>query len=139
MNEFRWRAIYKDGSILPQYCKCGFQKGYENIDRTKLSAFDIYSIDNKEKYTEHDLKTGKLIFRMFLEEGQKLIYRRRVQKEFSVITGEEKAQRYVYMVGHQQKVNGKNTQVINYIFQDGHIEQAGRWVGGIPELKEYEI
>ena len=34
------------------------------------------------------------------------------------------------MVGWQQKINGKNIQSINYIYDNGHIEQAGEWVGG---------
>lgn len=135
MSEIRWRAIYHDSSILPQYHKCGFQLGYENIDRTKLAAFDIYEIEEKDKYTVHTLETGKLIFRMFLDKGQKLIYRRRRRKDL----GTNQIVFDVFMVGYQEKINGKNKQVINYVFPDGHIEQAGQWQGGEPTIKEYEV
>lgn len=139
MKETRWRAIYNDKTILPQYCKCGFKSGYENIDRDKLLAFDIYTIGNKEKYIPNDDKTGHLLFRMYLEPEQRLIYRRRVWGEVNLTTMEQKIKGYLYMVGWQQKVNGKNTQSINYIFPDGHVEQRGKWTSGEPRYIKEEL
>lgn len=120
----RWRAIYKDGTILPQYCKCGFPRGYENIEREKLAAFEIFD----------KTKPNTFIFRLFLEEGQKLIYRRRVEKDLM----SNQIKRVLYLVGWQQKVNGKNIQSVNYITEDGKIQQAGRWVGKPPILRPEE-
>ena len=125
MTEIRWRAIYNDGSTLPQYNEKGEANGYENIDRKGLAAFEIYDLTKPDSF----------IFRLFLEEGQKLIYRRRVQKDLM----SDKITNVLYLVGWQQKVNGKNIQSINYITEDGEVQQAGRWVGGIPKMRAEEI
>lgn len=118
-----WRARYKDGTTLEQYNSDGEANGYENINRDKLDAFEIF--DSKDK---------RLILRMFLEPEQRLIYRRRVWQDFR--TGNIKF--YLYMIGWQQTIKGQNIQSLNYIYPDGHVEQGGKWIGGPPVLEEYE-
>ncbi len=118
-----WRARYLDGTSLDQYGPNGEVNGYENIDRTKLSAFEIFDADHPEP----------LIFRMFLEEGQTLIYRRRTWQDVNT-GGDPLGKRFLYLVGWQKNVRGENVQSINYIHPDGHVEQAGKWVGGKPTL-----
>ncbi len=115
--DYEWEAIYSDGTTLPQYNEKGEANGYENIDSTKLKAFAIYG--NK-----------KLHFRLHLEPGQRLIYLRRGLIDFSKRTGKITDKRYFLMVGWQQQVNGKNIQSISYLYDDGHIEQAGVFAGG---------
>lgn len=124
--DYTWEAIYKDGTTLPQYNEKGEKNGYENIDTKKLQAFAINYPDPK------DNKKKKLHFRLHLEEGQELIYLRRGFIDFSTSTKQVTGKRYFLMVGWQQNVNGKNIQSINYIYDDGHIEQAGVWAGGEP-------
>jgi len=63
-EKYTWTAYYSDFTELDQICKCGFHHVYHDIDRTKLAAFGIK-------------KDNVLIYRVFLEPGQKLIYRRR--------------------------------------------------------------
>ena len=46
---FAWKAIYSDGTILPQYNEDGSKNGYENIDRTRLKSFCIYGDDGNKK------------------------------------------------------------------------------------------
>ncbi len=122
-----WRARYFDGSVLEQYDSDGKVNGYENIDRKNLSAFEIYNVDKPEP----------LIFRMFLEEGQKLIYRRRTWQDVNS-GGDITGKRFLYLVGWQKNVRGENIQSVNYIHPDGHVEQAGKWVGGMPTLMPEE-
>lgn len=119
--DYTWEAIYSDGTTLTQYNEKGEKNGFENIDRTKLKAFAIYG--NK-----------KLHFKLHLEPGQKLIYLRRSFINFSSSNGEIKNKSYFLMVGWQENINGKNRQSINYIYDDGHIEQAGVWAGGEPTV-----
>jgi hypothetical protein len=118
---FAWKAIYSDGTILPQYNEDGSKNGYENIDRTILKAFAIFDDD-------------KLLFKLHLEPGQRLIYRRR--NFINPMNPSET--NFFYMIGWQQKIGGANTQAINYVYPDGHIEQAGIWAGGEPTQTAYE-
>ena len=122
MSDFRWRAIYSDGSYLDEYKADGTPNKYYDIDRTKLSIFEFF-------------KEGKSIYRLHLEPGQTLIYRRRPRADpgGNIL--------YVfYMIGWQQKIKGENIQSITYIMDDDNspLITAGRWDGGEPELIQQE-
>jgi len=119
---FTWNAIYSDGEILAQYDEHGVKNGYENIDRTRLKSFALLADD-------------KLLFKLHLEPGQRLIYRRRV---FIDPTDPTAPPQFFYMIGWQQKIGEINTQSITYIYEDCHIEQAGIWAGGEPSQTSYE-
>lgn len=123
----RWRARYTDGTYLDQV---DGESVYPKIDRKILAAFDILDLD-REEITDK----SQIIFRMFLEKGQRLIYRKRVL----IDVGTSETKNIVYMVGYQEKIRGVNKQVINYVFEDGHVEQAGQWQGGEPSIKDYEV
>lgn len=125
----RWRARYSDGTWLDQ--SLTGESVYPLIDRTKLAAFDILK-DIDDPKAEYE--TTELLFRMWLEDKQKLIYRYRPR--IDIATGHKVSE--VWLVGYQEKINGKNKQVINYVFPDGHIEQAGKWIGGMPQIREEE-
>jgi len=116
--DYTWEAIYNDGTILPQYNEKGKANGYENIDASKLKRFRILIPDLE------DSKKKKIHFQLHLEPEQRLIYLRR---GFINLVGDKN---YFLMVGWQQKVNGKNIQSINYLYDDGHIEQSGVFAGG---------
>ncbi len=123
----RWRAKYSDGTHLDQIDGTSV---YPKINRNKLAAFDILDLDREEINDK-----SQIMFRMFLDKGQRLIYRKRVMQD--IYNKDNKA--IVYMVGYQEKIRGVNKQVINYIFEDGHVEQAGQWQGGEPAIKDYEV
>ncbi len=129
MAEIKWRAWYSDGTYLDQISG---QDQYTKIDRTRLNAFEIFSDD-------------KSLLRVWLDDDKrkKLIYRRRVQQNFS--TGAITS--VVYLVGWHMKVGNESIQSINYIIEVPKtktekayikIEQAGKWVGRIPTLREDE-
>jgi len=107
--ELTWKAVYKNGESLNQYNEDGRANKYTDIDRAILKFFEIY-------------KENKLIFKVHLEEGQKLIFRRRVAQQ--VFSGSKIS---VYLVGWQKNIKGENVQSIAYIFEDGRIELAGAW------------
>ena len=126
MAEIKWRARYSDGSSLDQG-----KNQYEKIDRTRLNAFEI-------------LKDDKLILRVWLDDDRrkKLVYRRRVQTDF-----DGNIKNVVYLVGWHMKVGNESIQSINYVIEVPktkteeaytRIEQAGKWVGKIPTLREDE-
>lgn len=123
MSEYRWRAIYSDGTYLDEYKADGTPNKYYDIDRTKLAQFEFF-------------KNDKSIYRLVLEPGQTLIYRRRPRADpgGNIL--------YVfYMIGWQQKIMGQNIQNIVYIMDDdvSPIVSAGRWDGGPPEPTKQEI
>jgi hypothetical protein len=107
--ELIWKAVYTDGSSLDQY-NDGKVSKYTDIDRTKLQFFELWDKD-------------KLILRLHLEPGRRLIFRKRVEQQ--IMTSEKKTM--FWMVGWQQTIKGENVQSINYIFEDGHVESAGAW------------
>jgi len=106
--ELIWKAIYSDGKSLNQYNE-GKTSKYTDIDRNLLQFFELYNGD-------------KLIFRVHLDDGKRLIFRKRVSQEMN--SGNKKN---VYLVGWQKKIGGENVQSIAYIFEDGRIELAGAW------------
>lgn len=133
MTNIRWRARYSDGTWLDQV---DGQSIYPTINRKKLAAFDILDTD-KDLDVKKELRDDKwqLVFRMWLEKGQRLIYRHRPTMDLA--TGNISSE--FWLVGYQEKINGKNNQVINYVFPNGHVEQAGKWIGGLPIIKDYEV
>ncbi|MCP6727577.1 MAG: hypothetical protein KJI69_06215 [Patescibacteria group bacterium] len=105
--ELTWKAVYPEG-CLNQYNEDGSVNKYTDIDRSKLHSFELH-------------KGEQLIFRLILEEGQRLIFRRRVAQNL-------KGDKFVvYLVGWQKTIGGENIQSISYVFEDGHIEMAGQW------------
>ncbi len=113
-----WRAVYQDGTVLDQYNGEGKPNGYENIEREKLSQFQL-------------LKNGKVFFSLILEQGQRLIFRRRVFKKI-------KETHHIFLVGWQKD----GQQAISYLFEDGSVIMAGKWKGNrmfkAPNLLECE-
>lgn len=136
-----WRAIYKDGTTLNQYNSDGKPNGYENIDRTKLDAFEIYEPGGDVKSVDGILEpVDKPLFRLHLEEGQRLICRLLGMKTVFASTGKDVSpDKHIFMVGWQQNINGRNVQSITYILPDGTIESSGKWVAGSPNLRPEEV
>ncbi len=125
-----WKAIYNDGTELSQYEEDGTENKYPDIDRSKLASFEI----RKAGLVGPNYEKDKLLFKMFLEPGRRLIYRRRVLKKMKVggtPTGIKIKKRWneiVYLVGWQATIGDRNVQDIAYIFEDEHVELAGRWM-----------
>jgi len=129
--DYEWEAIYSDGITLTQYNEKGKANGYENIDKTRLKAFAIYGWSDESKDPNAEFYTDKkLIYRLHLEQGQRLIYLRRGFKSVYVSSLKDAGTSYFLMVGWQETINGKNKQSISYIYDDGHIEHAGVFAGG---------
>jgi len=117
-----WKAIYKDGTSLCQFEENGTENKYPDIDRYKLTAFEIRKAAVGEQ-------PDRLLFKMFIEPGRRLIYRRRVleRMRFGKAEPELVKREIVYLVGWQATIGGRNVQDIAYVFPDGHVELAGKW------------
>jgi hypothetical protein len=107
-DKVTWQAVYNDGFVLPQYDDGRVNK-YPDIDRTKLERFEL-------------LKDGKVFYSLTLNEGQRLIYRRRTLLRMGVTKDAPKAREVIHLIGYQVTVSGKNFVVLNYIYEDGRIE-----------------
>jgi len=103
-----WTAFYNDQTSLPQFNADDSENKYADIDRAKLEAFALF---------QH----GSLLFALYLEPGQRLIFRRRIEQR---VGGD---QTVIYMVGWQQTIHGQNIQSIAYIFPNGVVHMAGPW------------
>jgi hypothetical protein len=103
-----WNAIYSDGEVLSRFDSIGNERGYADIDRDRLVAFEVTD-------------RGKVLIKVCFERPtQKLVYRRR---NLCNMCGETSA--LVVLVGWQEKVDGRSIKVISYIYPDGHIELDG--------------
>jgi len=131
--EFFWRAIYYDHVAIDQYDASGERivRGYEDIDRERLMAFDI-----REKGTE------RLILRIYLGGDKRLIWRERNYIQTNR-AGETVKRERIHLVGWQRTVGGRNVQAIAFVYPDGHIRIIDRWhehheIFHAPTIREYE-
>lgn len=108
-----FRANYSDDTFYEwdEDDENAIKNAYLQIDRSKLKSIEL----------SH---AGRLLHRLHLERGQRLILRRRVQAN---IRGEIVNE--IYLVGYQETVQGQNRQAITAIFGDGHTELIGSWKG----------
>jgi len=116
-----WKAVYDDGTELLQFEEDGTENKYVDIDRHRLKFFDLF-------------KGTRLIFRLHLEEGRRLICRARHSGKIKTMILRSKTKpaplkpaETIWLVGWQQTIGGENIQDIAYIFEDGHVELAGKW------------
>ena len=109
-DRFQWVAIYNDGSVLHQIEPDGTKNAYGDIDRTRLSFFQM--------------REGEMVIvNIPFEPGQRLIWRRRT--EMSPGGGKQEA---VHIIGKQETVDGENRQVVIALFEsDGHTEVSDRY------------
>ncbi len=113
--EFYWRAVYYEGSMAEQYDAQGDKviRGYEDIDRQRLMAFEI-----REKITK------ALVHRVYMGPDKRLIWRMRHDRSSKDnFAGDT----IVHLVGWQKTVEGHNVQAITCVFPDGHTELIDRW------------
>ncbi len=104
-----WQAQYNDGSGLSQFEEDGKENKYADIDRNRIDSFALY------------LDDGRLAFRLWLDPGQRLIYRRRVE----ISTGCDPFA--VYLCGWQRTIAGENVQSVAYVTECGEVHLAGKW------------
>lgn len=125
-----WKAIYRDGSCLEQFNSDGSENKYTAIRRNELSQFLVFH-------------GGEVLLVLHLDEGKRLIYRRRVAKYLmGPKAGTSEA---VYLVGWQENRRGVNVQSLCFVFEDGHIEvldrfcEGTRWFYAVKFLPEEEV
>lgn len=125
LPKFVWVAKYKDGSIIGQYNDQFIEQSTDDLpDRENISVFMMFEANKAKK-----------ILSIYFDEGQRLIYRRRVILK----TGYTNPTVY-YLVGWQQTVNGVNIQSISYINeQTGEIEIAGKFRDDHPIFKPVQL
>lgn len=110
MDNYCWKVVYNDKTELPQYNDDGSENKYTDINRNKLIQFSLW---------EKDLDIPVLV--IHLDSQKRLIYRRRVALTF------DGRKTIVHLVGWQENVEGKNSQMICFAFEDGHIEVVDRF------------
>lgn len=108
LKETFWKAVYEDEESLSQFDQTGHENKYTDIERNKLIQFILYRND-KPAVVLHLDKNKKLIYRM----------RRAMNNK-----GYEEV---VFLAGWQERTNGKNTQMIMFLFENNHIEIVDRF------------
>jgi len=137
--QIQWKAIYDDGTGLLQYNGDGTENKYTDIDRGRLIRFVLFepiAVDKKF----HSILGHSIKLVIALNGNKKLIYRRRVAMNITTNTREE-----VFLAGWQENTDGRNTQMLCFLFEDGHIEVVDRfnknhpWFYGVNFIKEEKI
>jgi hypothetical protein len=112
IRDMYWVANYEDGSQLKQF-EAGKENKYGDIDRDRLSRFDMV-----------DSSTHKVVYALYLRDGQQLIFRRRTIKR---LNGEPDV--VLFLVGWKMTVltvsGPKSIIAINYLYADGSIALDG--------------
>jgi hypothetical protein len=120
-NKFHWVAKYSDGNELQQVEASGKKNSYSDIDRDKLSGFEMW-------------EAGRRLIYISFAKGQRLIWRRRVE------TSPGGTIEVCHIIGKQEQINGKNYQGIVGLFEsDGRIEIAGKFEEGHPWFSPVSI
>lgn len=113
-DKYHWKARYSDGTFLSQINPSGTRNSYQDINRDKLVAFEMWR------------DTTRVLLIRFAP-GQRLIWRRRVEMSPAGVA------EVCHLIGKQETVNGKNYQGIVGLFEsDGRIEVADRFEEGHP-------
>jgi hypothetical protein len=130
MQNVEWCAVYMDGTALRQYNEGEAGKKYTDIDRSKLKEFRLY-VDGVKKVV------------IGLDRNKRLIYRKRVAVAISGST--QGQQHIVHIAGWQEKREGKNIQMLCFLFDDGYVEILDRfdeshaWSSYIVFIKEEKL
>lgn len=104
----QWIAFYSDGSSLSQYDEETGEHSSEQIDRSKLRAFLLFS------------DTFELL--LHIHPGEQLIYRRRTVQR----TGEGSI--VAHLLGSRQKIAGEYVYSLHCVQDDGEqVEWASRF------------
>ena len=103
-----WCAIYNNGEPFWQFNIDGSENKYADIDKASLRQFILY-------------RNGKAVIVIHFDSAKKLIYRMRRAMDSH---GNEET---VYLAGWQEKRDGKNLQMIVFLFEDGHTEIVDRF------------
>jgi hypothetical protein len=111
MRTTRWKAVYKDGTILEQHPEGGKANTFRDIDQDNVVAFSLFH--REREYT------------VLLEDGRKLVYTKR-----TVLTPFKGVVRVIYILGWQKNVNGENVQSLFFI-EDDKVLMAGKWGKGL--------
>lgn len=113
-QKYYWIARYSDGTSLNQIDPDGTKHAYSDINRDKLSAFEMWKGDQRMVYIR-------------FKKGQQLIWRRRVE------TSPEGVVEVCHIIGKQENIKGKNYQGIVGLFEsDGRIEITDKFEEGHP-------
>jgi len=99
---YYWKCQYNDGTEIKSTDRVLFK----DIDRNKLEKFVLLQVDN-----------DKPIVVLNLDPNKRLIIRMR--STLKVLTGEKES---VWIVGWQETIDGRNRQMICFVFPDGTIE-----------------
>lgn len=103
-----WEAVYNNGESLLQFSPDGKENKYADIKRAVLKQFILY---------RHKLPAIVIHF----DGAKRLIYRMR-----NAMNNHGYSET-VYLAGWQETRDGKNTQMIAFLFEDGHIEIVDRF------------
>jgi len=104
-DKYHWIVRYNDGGCLNQIESNGKRNAYQDINRDKLVAFEMWE------------GSTRVLFLKF-NKGQQLIWRRRVETSPSGIT------EVCHIIGKQENIGGENLQGIIGLFEsDGEGEK----------------
>ena len=120
----KWRAVYKDGTILSEKDPDGIEHAFKEIKLPELEYFQLINPQNIAICQVHLGGEKRLIFtrRNIKTTGRRIIIQGNAKVPVPI-----NSHKIVIILGWQKTVKGVNSKCIFYLLPDGRIEMDDEW------------
>jgi len=123
----KWRAVYKDGTILDETEKSGGRIKEHAFKEIKFSELEYFQLINDQNIAICQVHLGgekRLIFtrRNIKTTGRRMIMQGNVKVPVPI-----NSHKIVIILGWQKTINGVNSKSIFYLLPDGRLEMDDEW------------
>ncbi len=120
----KWRAVYKDKTILREKDPNGTEHLFKEINQDELEYFQLINPQDIAICQVHLGEDKRLIFvrRNIITTGRRIIKRGDVKVPLPI-----NSHKIVIILGWQKTIKGVNEKAIFYLLPDGRIEMDDEW------------
>jgi len=120
----KWRAVYKDKTILREKDPDGTEHIFKEINQDELEYFQLINPQDIAICQVHLGNDKRLIFvrRNIITTGRRIIKRGEVKVPLPI-----NSHKIVIILGWQKTIKGINEKAIFYLLPDGRIEMDDEW------------
>ena len=120
----KWRAVYKDGTMLNEVDPDGKEHLFKEI---KYGELEVFELINQQNIPICQVRLGAEKRLIFARRNRKTSGRRMIMQGNVKIPVPVNSHQIVIILGWQKTINGINTKAIFYLMPDGRIEMDDQW------------